>query len=327
MFKKLLASLLILTLLIVGGSAGYFLHWKGVPSKTLAEQTVLIPAGTGVRGIIAKLQEAQLVNQPYLFKALVMLEKKQAQLKAGEYIFEAGLSPTEILQKLTKGDVINHRITIPEGWTSAEILARLNADDRLTGTLPETLAEGEVLPETYQFLRGEERAALLGRMRRDMRTALDALWEKRQENLPVTTKKEALTLASIVEKETGVDGERGLVASVFTNRLRIGMPLQSDPTVIYAVEQARGKPLDRALYTKDLKIDNPYNTYKYTGLPPGPIATPGLEAIKAVLNPPTSDYLYFVATGTGGHNFSKNLAEHNRNVRLYRAELRKQGLR
>ena len=325
--KRLLSFLLIFGVLAAGGIYAYFLQWKSSPAPTMQDTSVLIEPGTGVRGIIAKLQDADLLDAPYMFKALVIMKGAQGHLKAGEYLFEAGSTPEEILDKLSGGEVIRHQITIPEGWTSAAIRARILADDRLQGELPETLKEASILPETYQFLRGETREALLSRMQIALQEKLQPLWEGRADDLPYKTLDEALVLASIVEKETGVDGERGLVASVFVNRLRAGMPLQSDPTVIYAVEKKNGKPLERPLYKKDLEIDSPYNTYKNNGFPPSPIANPGLESIIAVLNPPKSQYYYFVATGTGGHNFSTNLAEHNANVAKYRAELRKQGLR
>ena len=224
---------------------------------------------------------------------------------------------------LQEGDVFDRKITIVEGYTVQQIIKRLNARDDLTGKITKTPEEGTLLPNTYHFVKNEGRQDVIDRMASNMRVALDLAWQRKANNLPIKTKLEALTLASIVEKETAVAEERNRVAGVFINRLRKNMPLQTDPTVIYAItkgdikEDGKG-PLGRRILSKDLQYDSPYNTYKYSGLPPGPIANPGIDSIKATLNPEEHDYIFFVADGTGGHVFAKTLAEHNRNVAEWR---------
>ncbi len=321
-----IAAVLLLSFLVCS-AIGYFFYWQTSPNRLLEDETVIIASGTGVSGIAGALAEQKVIDNPLLFKAMVVIEGEQKALKAGEYLFAAGSTPQEVMQQLSKGEVVVHSITIVEGMKSAQILARINAAELLEGEPIATIEEGSVLPETYHYQRGETRAAVLARMQTALQDAFEPLWETRQENLPFTTKREAIILASIVEKETGVDGERGLVASVFVNRLRKGMKLQSDPTVIHATELRTGKPMERQLFTGDLQRDHPYNTYTRVGLTPGPICNPGIEAIKAVLNPPSSDYFYFVATGNGGHRFARTLSEHNQNVADYRRVLRKSGKR
>jgi UPF0755 protein len=207
----------------------------------------------------------------------------------------------------------------------------LEREELLEGAFPADIAQGSLLPETYHYVYGDTRIDMVQRMQKAMTSTLDELWEKRRMDTPITTKEQALILASIVEKETGVAGERPLVASVFVNRLRKGMLLQTDPTVIYAMNKGVNKndglgPLGRRLLSKDLEIDSPYNTYKNAGLPPGPIANPGADSIAAVLDPEKNDYFYFVADGKGGHIFSKTLAEHNANVAKWRKIRKEQGL-
>jgi UPF0755 protein len=209
------------------------------------------------------------------------------------------------------------RFTVAEGLMSVEIIALLNAADGMEGTVTDIPPEGSLLPETYSYGRGDTRAKMVTRMQDAMKKALEELWAQRSEDIPVNSPEDAVILASIVEKETGVAAERARVAGVFANRMRIGMPLQSDPTVIYALTLGKEK-LDRPLYRKDLNIDSPYNSYVKTGLTPTPIANPGRESISAVLHPEKHDFLYFVADGTGGHAFGKSLEDHLRNVDSWR---------
>ena len=221
------------------------------------------------------------------------------------------------------GNVISRRFTVPEGLTSYEVVNIVNTIDSLEGEITTIPPEGSLLPGTWDYRRGQSRQAVLKRMQESMNQTLDALWANRSDNLPFQTKTELLTLASIIEKETGKSEERSIVAGVFINRLRKKMLLQTDPTVIYALTKGRpqndGKgPLGRRLLRKDLSYDSPYNTYVYSGLPPGPIANPGHASIAAALNPTEHDYLFFVADGTGGHAFARTLAEHNRNVARWR---------
>lgn len=218
---------------------------------------------------------------------------------------------------LVDGRTVVHRVTVPEGLTSVEIVAIVAASEVLEGAVPPPPVQGALLPETYHVARGDERAAVIGRMAEAMNEALARLWPTRAPDLPLASPAEAVILASIVEKETGIAAERAKVAGVFYNRLALGMPLQSDPTVVFALTDGK-MPLGRALTRDDLAIDDPYNTYKVNGLPPGPIANPGLASLEAVLKPEATDALYFVADGTGGHAFARTLDEHNRNVAKWR---------
>jgi UPF0755 protein len=316
-------------LLILGCVAGvaiwqYSVSYFSAPGPLTESTSVVFAPGTSTRQIVTILGEKQVITQPKLFFAIARLFRYQNPskgFKAGEYAFSPNVTPRDVYQKLIDGDVVIRKITIPEGLTTLQILDRLKDLEGLTGSLPPPFAEATLLPETYHYTYGDNIQPVVMEMHKRLKEKLDVLWAKRQKGLPFTTVDEALVLASIVEKETGVAEERGRIAAVFVNRLRLGMRLQSDPTVIYVITGAH-PPLDRSLTKKDLEVDSPYNTYKYAGLPPAPIAHPGLAAIEAVLNPPTSNELYFVATGNGGHNFASTLAEHNRNVRYYRKALR-----
>jgi UPF0755 protein len=254
---------------------------------------------------------------PEIFLWGAVLQGYRGQLKAGEYELAPGASMAEIARQMAEGRVLARSITVPEGLTVPQIVARLMAESSLTGEVTQLPPEGSLMPETYQFLRGDTRGSVIKRMQEAKTKLIAELWAKRAPGLPLKTPLEAVTLASIVEKETGVAPERGKVAGVFINRLRLGMKLQSDPTTIYAVTNGTGE-LGRELLFKDLRVEHPYNTYHVTGLPPGPIANPGQASLAAVLNPLPHDYLYFVADGTGGHAFAKTLAEHNRNVQNWR---------
>jgi UPF0755 protein len=223
----------------------------------------------------------------------------------------------EAMALIVSGKTVVRRLTVAEGLTTAQVLDLLDATDGLEGRIAERPPEGSLLPETYHFSYGDSRQGMVERMQRAMRETLDRLWRKRRADLPLKTKQQALTLASIVEKETAVPHERPHIAGVFLNRLRRGMPLQSDPTVAYALTGGK-VPLDRALASADLKTDSPYNTYVSRGLPPGPIANPGRESIAAVLQPLDTDDLYFVADGGGGHAFARTFQEHLRNVQRWR---------
>ena len=289
----------------------------------LADATSLIVArGASLPVIARQLSEAQVIEDPTLFRIGARLFGASRNLKAGEYAFPAGVSIAGAIDILVAGKTVLRQITVPEGLTSVEIAALLDTAEGLNGTLDAMPADGTLLPETYSYAWADTRADLIGRMQRSMVDVIAELWDQRAEGLPFDTPQQAVILASIVEKETAVAEERPLVASVFVNRLNRGMRLQSDPTVVYAVTNGSG-PLDRPLRLADLRLENPYNTYRVFGLPPGPIANPGRASLEAVLNPAESDYLYFVADGTGGHAFSRTLAEHNRNVANWRRVRRK----
>ena len=223
------------------------------------------------------------------------------------------------MDRLVEGRSIQHSITIPEGLTSAQIVARINEHPILVGDIDYIPAEGSLLPETYKFTRGASRQEVLERMQRAHQKVVDEAWEHRIEDLPIQTKEDLITLASIVEKETGRADERNRVAAVFLNRLKRGMKLQSDPTILYGLYGGEAWEKSRTIYRSDMQRPNAYNTYQIEGLPPGPIANPGRASIEAVANPSRTDDLYFVADGSGGHAFSETLAEHNRNVEKWRA--------
>lgn len=303
--------------------------WVGLqafeaPGPLQVESIVEIPKGTGLAGIARTLEAEGVVGESWLFRLGVRTQQKARSLQAGEYRFPAGVSMREAMEILASGKVVQYALTIPEGLTSVEILSLVAAAEALDGAAPPPPPEGSLLPETYHYQRHMTREALVGRMAAARDAALAELWPKRQADLPLASPEEAVILASVVEKETGVAAERPLVASVFINRLRKGMRLQSDPTVIYGITQGQG-PLDRALTRKDLAEPTPYNSYTSDGLPPTPIANVGRAALEAALNPAESDYLYFVADGSGGHAFARTLDEHNSNVAKWRKHQKANG--
>lgn len=284
-----------------------------IKAPTTEAVTIIIPRGSSVKDIAKRLDKNDLVIHPMLFRisAKFMAGNK---LQAGEYNFPAGLNVLETTKMLKDGANVVRQLTIPEGLTSHEIKQIIEAEKTLVGPITEFIPEGSLLPETYHYSYGDSRANFVKRMQSKQKELLEKLWANRDQSVPVKTMADAIILASIVEKETGPKAEeRPLVASVFANRLRKGMPLQSDPTVIYALTYGKAS-LGRSLLRKDLSVDSPINTYKYPGLPPQPICNPGQAAIEAVMHPTHSNYIYFVADGTGGHAFAKTLKEHNRNV-------------
>ena len=287
-----------------------------------ADTVVYIPNGSGLEAIAQQLERSGVIEDSLVFRLGVHALGAARGLRAGEFLFPAELSMREAVALLTGGRTVARRLTLAEGLTSIEVAALVEKAELLEGTVGAAPAEGSLLPETYYYARGDARADLVARMGRSRDRVLAELWIGRAPGLPIATPEEAVVLASIVEKETGVAGERPLVASVFVNRLGRGMRLQSDATVIYGLTGGKG-PLGRALTRKDLRAPGPYNTYLNAGLPPGPIANPGRAALEAVLNPAETDFLYFVADGSGGHAFAKTFAEHNRNVAKWR-KFRKQ---
>jgi len=290
------------------------------PKATTAVTAVELEKGAGVAGIADQLAEAGVIRS----KPLFMLAAKLGgtTLKAGEYEFASGASMRKVLSDLRAGRVVRHLVTVPEGWTSAMAAEAVARSPVLIGeaVVP---AEGSLLPETYEVRRGEDRAVVLARMVAAQDKLMDKLWPARQPGLPFATRTEALTLASIVEKETALPEERPRIAAVYVNRLRAGMRLESDPTTIYGV--SKGRALGRGLTRSELAEATPYNTYRFAGLPPTPIANPGRASIEAVLNPPKTDELFFVADGKGGHAFASDFAGHQRNVARWR-EIERQRL-
>jgi UPF0755 protein len=316
-----IAFIVFLAIIISGAGAGavYFWFTQVVVSPGPLQEPVrvVIPPGEGLSAISKRLVEANVIDRAWLFELEARRTSQTRALKPGEYQFDSGVSAARVLEKIVVRNVVVHFVTIPEGVVTGDILRVLNAEEVLSGETASGIEEGALLPETYSYEWGDTRAGLIGRMRDDQTKLLEQLWADRAPNLPLSSPEEAVILASIVEKETGVDTERRRVAAVFINRLRRGMRLQSDPTVIYGLapdEGNLGRPLTRA----DLAQPTPYNTYVIEGLPPGPICHPGREAIAAVLNPLDSQELYFVADGTGGHAFATTLREHNRNVAKWR---------
>lgn len=323
--RKIFYSLVVLIGLgFVGSACAAIYAWDyftgAGPSQ--ANTIIILPKGSGVSSIAAQLAAASVIDQPMVFTGIAAGLGMARSFKAGEYQFDAGISPRAVMRMLADGKVVVHKITVAEGLQVREVVKLLHDEPLLSGETPAVIAEGSLLPQTYHFERGEARAAVVKRMQDGMKKALAEAWAKRKEGLPVKTAQEALVLASIVEKETGLKEERGRVASVFVNRLRLGMKLQSDPTVAYGVEQALGGAMGRPLTTEDLHTETPYNTYMIAALPPAPVANPGQASLEAVMNPPDTDDLYFVATGKGGHNFAPSLDGHNRNVATYRAMMR-----
>ncbi len=316
-------ALCLLGLGLVGGGLAYSFSLYKTKGFSTQKIQITIPKGTGVGGIATLLERVDIIEYPLLFKMMARITNVQGELKAGEYEFSAQISMEDVFDKLSKGDVITRQVTIPEGYTSYEIVRLFKTKGDLTQDTKMIPKEGSLLPDTYAYQKTDSVQTLVHHMQKNMLSLLEEAWTKREINLPFKTKKEALILASIVEKETGVASERARIAGVFINRLQKGMPLQTDPTVIYALTKGAHKnngngPLGRRLLRKDLSIDSPYNTYKYAGLPPTPICNPGKDAILATLNPEKHDYIYFVADGTGGHVFAKTLAEHNKNVAQWR---------
>lgn len=325
MKSKIFVAALAVVLLGLAGIAGtvaWALQQIEAPGPLAEDRIHIVPGGAGVRRIAVELEATGVITSSLLFRLYVRYRRAEMKLRAGEYEFRSGASTAQIIDLLVAGKTVLHRVTIPEGLTSYEAAALLNVAGPLTGTA-ETPAEGSILPETYAFTRDQDRTEIVAHMKKAMTRTLAELWAGRADDLPIETPEEAIILASIVEKETGIAEERPRVAAVFVNRLRKRMRLQSDPTVIYVLSDGKGR-LDRELLLKDLEIKDPYNTYRVAGLPPGPICNPGRAALAAVLNPIESKELYFVADGTGGHVFAETLAEHERNVQNWRKIRRKQ---
>jgi UPF0755 protein len=302
-------------LLIVIASTGWVFWTYSGPGPAIegGAVTVVLPRGAGVAAIADQLDAAGVIRSKPLFMLAAKLGG--ATLKAGEYEIASRTSMAGVLARLRAGRVVRHLITVPEGWTSEMAAEAVTRSPVLTG-LAAPPPEGAILPETYEVRRGEDRQAVLARMREAQTRLLSTLWPARQSGLPFATPQEAVTLASIVEKETALPGERPRIAAVYINRLRAGMRLESDPTTIYGV--SRGRPLGRGITRSELLARTPYNTYQMTGLPPTPIANPGRAAIAAVLDPPQTDELFFVANGQGGHVFASTFAEHQKNVARWR---------
>lgn len=324
-FFRLVFVLLLLSGAAIAAGGWYILNQFDAPGPKAyegeTETIVSLPMGTGLNQAANILQQRGVVRSALIFRLGVMYDRKASALKAGEYAIPSGATPAEIMNILVEGKAIVYKLTLAEGLTSAMIVELVRQHPTLVGDVADVPLEGSLLPETYIFNRGESRATLIKRMQDDHNRVLDELWAQRAPNLPIATKEEAVVLASIVEKETGVSAERPRVAAVFVNRLRKGMKLQSDPTIIYGL--TKGVPLGRGIRQSELDKATPYNTYVIVGLPPTPIANPGKASLAAVMNPAQTEDLFFVADGTGGHVFAATLAEHEKNVKNWR-EIEKQ---
>ena len=305
-----------LVALVVGVSAWLYEGPGPAAPHGAASTVVILRPGAGLSEIGSTLHEGGVIGSPAVFMAAAQLTRFARHLKAGEYEFPSHASLAQILAKIRRGEIVHHLITIPEGLTSEQAVDILMASPILTGAAP-VPAEGALLPETYEVRRGEDRGAVLQRMIAARDSLLRTLWAQRAQDLPVQTPEQAVTLASIVEKETGLPEERPRVAAVFANRLRQHIRLQSDPTIIYGL--TRGMPLGHGIRQSELTGYTPYNTYLIDGLPPTPICNPGRASLAAALDPAQTQDLYFVASGAGGHLFSTNLADHQKNVAHLRA--------
>ena len=292
------------------------------PGPLASDKVFQVERGGGVLGIAAELEKAGIISSANIFAAAATATGERGKLKPGEYQFSQAMSMRDVMGLIVSGKFITYKVTIPEGWTTAQALDRLRENEVLTGDITLTPGEGQIMPDTYVFQRGETRDNIVRGMVKSSQKLMDELWQQRAGDAPVSTPAEALTLASIIEKETGVPEERTRVAAVFANRLRQGMRLQSDPTIIYGITGGKSK-LDRPLTRQDIAEATPYNTYRINGLPPGPIANPGRASIAAALAPAKTNDLYFVADGSGGHAFAATLDEHRVNVRKWR-EIEKQ---
>lgn len=319
-FSGILTLALVAMAAIVAVSL-FFFHQLERPGPLAVTQTVSIPRGEGRIEIAERLERDGVISSRWAFVAGYMFltrgGRSGTDLKAGEYEIEKGASMREVINKLIEGKSVLYSVTIPEGLTSQQIVEKLRDETMLTGEITEIPAEGRLLPDTYSFTKNSNRQEVLARMAKAQDKLVTRLWQQRKPDLPIKSIEEALILASIVEKETGRADERDRVAAVFVNRLRKGMRLQSDPTIIYGLVGGAGK-LDRPITKTDIQSETAYNTYQIKGLPPGPICNPGRAAIAAVLQPSETDDLYFVADGTGGHTFSKTLKEHNKAVAAWR---------
>jgi len=310
--------------LILAGALVLILGWSRytLPGPLTEPRTVIVPRGAGVAEIARQLWRSGIIAEPYSFQFGTRVDDTATRLRSGEYAFTPGVSPRDVAATLAAGRSVVRRVTLAEGLTTAQMVALLGAAEGLEGDIGDLPGEGEFLPETYFYSWGDARRQVVSRGRRAMSELLAELWAKRAPDLPLRTPAEAVTLASIVEKETSIAEERPRVAAVFINRLRAGMRLQADPTVVYGITQGRGA-LERPISRADLETPHRWNTYVITGLPPTPIANPGRASLEAVMRPATSDELYFVADGSGRHVFARTLTEHNRNVARLR-ELERQ---
>ncbi|WP_027574174.1 endolytic transglycosylase MltG [Bradyrhizobium sp. WSM1743] len=314
----------IITLLLIAmlGAGGVYYYGRQVleaPGPLREDKIVNIPQRAGKRDIAETLNREGVTDvNPWVFIASVAALKASSDLKPGEYSFQKNASLRDVIATIVEGKVVQHAVTIPEGLTSEQIVARLSDNDIFTGSVRELPREGTLLPETYKFPRGTTREQVIQRMQQAHKRVLAEIWERRNQDIPVKTPEQLVTLASIIEKETGKPDERSRVAAVFVNRLKQRIKLQSDPTIIYGLVGGKGT-LGRPIKRSEITQPSPYNTYVIEGLPPGPISNPGRASLEAAANPARTRDLYFVADGTGGHAFTETYDAHQKNVAKLRA--------
>jgi len=319
-FLELINALLTMIVLgvLVAGGIFFVATQRYYATGPMSEDRVfLVEQGIGLAAVANRLETANLIADRWIFQFGAMLQRKQSSIRAGEYQIAAKASMADIVLEITEGRAITYSVTIPEGLTSWEAVQRINAAANLTGEITEIPDEGSLLPNTYSFERGSDRQLVIDRMSEAFQIEVAQIWETRSPDLPLNSIEEMVILASIVEKETGIGAERAGVAGVFINRINIGMRLQSDPTIIYGITNGQGS-LGRGLRRSEIDEKTPYNTYQIDGLPPTPIANPGVAAMRAVVNPDDTEALFFVADGTGGHVFANTYAEHQVNVARWR---------
>jgi UPF0755 protein len=315
------AIITILIILMIGAGTAYYYGRQllETPGPLLEDKIVNIPARAGKRDIADALQREGVINvNPWLFIGSVFALKASSDLKPGEYSFQKNASLRDVIATIVEGKVVQHAVTIPEGLTSEQIVTRLTDNDIFSGSVREMPREGTLLPETYKFPRGTTREQVIQRMQQTQKRVLAEIWERRNPDVPIKSPEALVTLASIVEKETGKADERSRVAAVFVNRLRQKIKLQSDPTIIYGLVGGKGT-LGRPIKRSEITQPSPYNTYVIEGLPPGPIANPGRASLEAAANPARTRDLFFVADGTGGHAFTETYDQHQKNVAKLRS--------
>ena len=318
-FNFIMSSAVFSVLLLLAGL--YFGNKRFQEDGPLeAPRSIMVKDGNSLSTISSQLQARGIIDSDLIFRLGVRAYQAQSQMQAGEYAFKPGMSMFSVMETLRAGKGIVHKVSIPEGLTSFQIMQRIRQNEVLRGEMPDVIpAEGSLMPDTYPFQRGLTRKELINEMIRAQKNFLEKIWQRRVPGLPISTPEEMVILASIVEKETGKADERPHVASVFVNRLNQGIKLQSDPTIIYGLFGGEGKPKGRPIFQSDITKVTDYNTYVIPGLPPAPISNPGRASLEAVANPSNTQDLFFVADGTGGHVFAATLAEHNANVVRWRA--------
>jgi len=310
------AIITILIILMIGAGAGYYYGRQilETPGPLQEDKVVNIPARAGKRDIADALQREGVINvNPWVFIGSVFALKASSDLKPGEYSFQKNASLRDVIGTIVEGKVVQHAVTVPEGLTSEQIVSRLTDNEIFTGSVREIPREGTLLPETYKFPRGTTRDQVIQRMQQAQKRVLAEIWDRRSPDVPLKSPEQLVTLASVIEKETGKADERSRVAAVFVNRLRQKIKLQSDPTIIYGLVGGKGT-LGRPIKRSEITQPSPYNTYVIEGLPPGPIANPGRASLEAAANPARTRDLFFVADGTGGHAFTETYDQHQKNV-------------